>query len=148
MQIQELLDQAREGMGAKRVYGEPYEKNGLTVIPAAAVRGGAGGGGEVGESGEGKGVGGGFGLAARPTGAWVIEGDKVEWKPVVDVNKIVLGAELVAFAAVLRLFRPKTLHVLPASLLERVPKVRLAVPPFRRHRRSRWARVRAGVPFV
>jgi uncharacterized spore protein YtfJ len=27
------------------VFGEPYEKDGVTIIPAARIRGGAGGGG-------------------------------------------------------------------------------------------------------
>jgi hypothetical protein len=28
----------------RRVYGDPYERNGVTLIPAAQVAGGAGGG--------------------------------------------------------------------------------------------------------
>jgi len=36
----------------KRVFGEPYEKNGVTVIPAARVQGGAGGGGGEGPQGQ------------------------------------------------------------------------------------------------
>ena len=44
MELQELISGARDAVSVKRVYGEPYEKNGLTVIPAATVRGGGGGG--------------------------------------------------------------------------------------------------------
>ena len=44
MELQELISGARDVVSVKRVYGEPYEKNGLTVIPAATVRGGGGGG--------------------------------------------------------------------------------------------------------
>ncbi len=99
MTVEELIVDAREAVTARRVYGDPYEKNGLTVIPAAAVRGGAGGGG--GEEPEKKGIGGGFGLAATPKGAWVITGEKVVWKPAVDVNRIILGGQIVALAALL-----------------------------------------------
>ena len=41
--IPEFIEGVRDLVTAKRVYGEPYEKNGLTVIPAAAIRGGGGG---------------------------------------------------------------------------------------------------------
>jgi uncharacterized spore protein YtfJ len=105
MRVEELLENAREAIGAlqgKRVYGEPYEKNGLTVIPAATVRGGGGGGGGGGEGPEGKGHGsgggGGFGLVARPVGAWVIKGDEVTWKPALDLNRVILGGQLVTIA--------------------------------------------------
>ena len=43
MELQELISGARDAVSVKRVYGDPYEKNGLTVIPAATVRGGGGG---------------------------------------------------------------------------------------------------------
>jgi len=100
MELQELLSGARDAVSVKRVYGDPYEKNGLTVIPAAAVRGGGGGG--VGEhAGEDSGSGGGFGVAARPSGAWIIEDGEVTWKPAVDVNRIVLGGQVIALAAIL-----------------------------------------------
>jgi len=100
MELQELLSGVRDAVTVKRVYGDPYEKNGLTVIPAATVRGGGGGG--IGEHGdEEKGGGGGFGLNARPTGAWIIEADEVTWKPAIDVNRIVLGGQVIALAAIL-----------------------------------------------
>ena len=47
-----------------RVYGEPYEKNGVTLIPAAKMAGGGGAGGGEDPSGGGSGGGGGFGIAA------------------------------------------------------------------------------------
>jgi uncharacterized spore protein YtfJ len=99
MELQELLSGARDAVSVKRVYGDPYEKNGLTVIPAAAVRGGGGGG--VGERGDSdSGGGGGFGLIARPSGAWIIADGTVTWKPAVDVNRIVLGGQMIALTAV------------------------------------------------
>jgi uncharacterized spore protein YtfJ len=62
--IDEILGGARDAITVRRVYGEPIEQEGMTVVPAAAVLGGGGGGGDS----EGNG-GGGFGVAARPVGA-------------------------------------------------------------------------------
>jgi uncharacterized spore protein YtfJ len=101
MEVQEVLAQARDAMTVKRVFGEPYEKNGVTVIPAARVQGGAGGGGGEGPEGQGKGSGTGFGLSARPVGAYLIRGDEVTWRPAVDLNRIVLGGQIVAIVALL-----------------------------------------------
>ncbi len=128
MDVQELISGARDTISVKRVYGDPYEKNGLTVIPAATVRGGAGGG--VGGHGdEETGKGGGFGVNARPSGAWIIENDTVTWKPAVDVNRIVLGGQLVALAAIL-----VTGRILATHARRRHPLLELAplVPKLRR----------------
>ena len=95
MDVQSALSEAGGAMTAKRVYAEPYVHDGLTIIPAAAVRGGGGGGGDESSGGAG------FGLYATPKGAWVVEGDKVTWKPAVDVNRIILGAQVVAVVALL-----------------------------------------------
>ncbi len=38
-----MTAQATDTLTAKRVFGEPYEKNGMTVVPVAKVMGGAGG---------------------------------------------------------------------------------------------------------
>ena len=35
------LDAVRDVLTVKRVFGEPYEVNGVTVTPVAAIRGGA-----------------------------------------------------------------------------------------------------------
>ena len=107
MDIQEMLAQARDAISVQRVFGEPYEKDGITFIPAARVGGGAGGGvGEgdgTGGQGKGKGSGSGFGLTGRPAGAYVIRGEDVRWQPAIDVNRVILGAQLVAIAALLTL---------------------------------------------
>ena len=95
--IDELLKGARDAIAAKRVYADPVEGDGVTLVPAAAVRGGGGGGGDNENNG-----GGGFGLAARPVGAYVIgPGERVEWKPAVDVQRLMLGWQVVAGLAVL-----------------------------------------------
>jgi uncharacterized spore protein YtfJ len=99
MDVQETIGKARDAITVKRVYGAAYERDGVTVIPAAAVGGGAGGGsGEGPQEGQ-SGGGGGFGLAARPVGAYVISDGKVRWEPAVDVNRIATQA-LAAAAAV------------------------------------------------
>jgi uncharacterized spore protein YtfJ len=97
MEIQETLAKARDAITVKRVYGAAYEREGVTVIPAAAVAGGGGGGGgeRAGETGEG----GGFGIGARPVGAYVIRGDDVRWEPAVDVSRIATQAIVAAAIA-------------------------------------------------
>jgi uncharacterized spore protein YtfJ len=90
---------AREVLTTRRVYGEPYERDGVTVIPAAAVMGGAGGGGGEGPNGE-TGGGSGFGLRARPVGAYVIRDGEVRWEPAFDLNRAVLLGQLLLLATV------------------------------------------------
>lgn len=111
MQIEALLEQAVDTMTVRRVFGEPYEKNGVTFIPAAAVRGGGGGGGgEATESLPGGG-GAGFGVTARPVGAYRIVGDDVTWIPAADATRLALMAEvgvIVALLVVRSLFRRRS----------------------------------------
>jgi uncharacterized spore protein YtfJ len=95
----EAISGARDAITVKRVYGEPYERNGVAVIPAAAVQGGGGGGG--GDQPGGRSGGGGFGLRARPVGAYVIRGEEVSWEPAVDLSRVILGGQLLALAALL-----------------------------------------------
>jgi len=100
MDPNEVMQQARDALTVKRVFGEPYERDGVTVIPAASIVGGAGGGRGEGATpdggGTGSGSGGGFGLIAKPAGVYVIDGDRVRWQPAVDVNRIILGGQIVA----------------------------------------------------
>ena len=42
MDVQDITSQARDALTVKRVFGEPYEKDGLTIIPAARVQGAVG----------------------------------------------------------------------------------------------------------
>lgn len=102
MNAQELLAQAQDVMTVKKVFGEPHEKDGVTIIPAAAIGGGGGGGsGNSGERQGGSGSGAGFGLRARPVGAYAIKEGRVSWHPAVDVNRVILGAQVVAVIALL-----------------------------------------------
>ncbi len=100
--FEELATTLREGVTVKRVFGDAYEKDGVTVIPVASVGGGggAGGGGNEAEGGSG----GGFGLAAKPVGVYVIRNGEVSWKPALDVNKII-GSATTAFMVFLLIAR-------------------------------------------
>jgi len=106
VKIDELLEEAGDAIGVKRIFGEPYERNGVTVIPAARIMGGAGGGeGQTPSPAEGAatradvagqtGSGAGFGLSGGPAGAYVIKGEDVRWVPAVDVNRLMLGFQIV-----------------------------------------------------
>jgi uncharacterized spore protein YtfJ len=99
--LMETIERAKDTMTVRRVFGDPVEKDGVTIVPAARVQGGAGGGGGEGQEGQGSGMGSGFGVNARPVGAFVIKGEDVQWRPAVDVNKVIMGAQLVAIAALL-----------------------------------------------
>jgi uncharacterized spore protein YtfJ len=99
--VQEMLANARDAMTVRRVFGEPYERDGVTVIPAAAVTGGGGGG--TGQDGDGVGgAGGGFGIRARPVGAYVIRDGVVRWEPSLDLNRIILGCQILVTLLIIR----------------------------------------------
>lgn len=91
-----FLDRARDVLTVRRVYGEPIERDGITVIPAAKVRGGGGGGAD--NMGNG---GGGFGVSATPAGAYVIKDGTVRWRPAIDATRLALMGQLVAIVALL-----------------------------------------------
>ncbi|GLX99817.1 MULTISPECIES: spore germination protein GerW family protein [Actinoplanes] len=111
----DILAQAREATDhatVSRVFGTPVERDGALVIPVAVVSGGGGGGSGSGTGAhatddggkpdtEGEGGGGGFGFSARPAGVYVLRNGEATWKPAVDVNRIVLGGQLVAVVAFL-----------------------------------------------
>ncbi len=97
MNVEDMVSRSQDTAAVGRVYGEPHEKDGTTVIPAARVsaRGGSGAarGGEH--------SGGGFRADAEPVGAFVIREGEVEWKPVFDLSSIVRRGQLVGVIALL-----------------------------------------------
>lgn len=118
MDTSELFTSMQQQMDARRVFGEPIERGGVTVIPVASVMSGAGGGlgdgrvaarpndldlGDAREPGGAEAAGGGFGLVARPIGAWVIRDGDVQWRPALDLNWVVAGGQLLGAVAVLGL---------------------------------------------
>ena len=105
LDVQSLLSKANDSITVKRVFGEPIERDGVLVIPAAMVAGGGGGGlgvgtglGPEGQQGEGTGTGGGWGVQARPVGAFVVRDGVVTWVPAIDWARIAFigGAVLIA----------------------------------------------------
>ena len=93
-----FIERARDVLTVRRVYGEAIERDGVTIIPAANVRGGGGGGGDA----EGNG-GGGFGVSASPAGAYVIKDGHVRWEPALDLNRTILVGQIVGIVALLTL---------------------------------------------
>ncbi|WP_067860020.1 spore germination protein GerW family protein [Nocardia shimofusensis] len=100
MKVDEILTAARDAMTVKRVYAEPIERDGTTIIGVASVSGGGGGGSGIDEEGQ-EGSGAGFGMGAKPVGAYVIRDGQVRWQPAVDVNRLATVAGVVALAAVI-----------------------------------------------
>ena len=95
MNVQQVLSGAQDVLTARRVFGEPIERDGDLIVPVAAVGGGGGGGGKANEEGAG------FGLRAKPAGVFVVHEGKVKWRPALDLNKVIMGGQLVGLAAVL-----------------------------------------------
>lgn len=97
----DALSQARDAVTVRRVFGEPYEKNGITLIPAAKIQGGGGQGQGTDPAAGRSGSGIGFGVNARPAGAYVVDGNVVRWQPAFDLNRAILGGQIVAVIALL-----------------------------------------------
>lgn len=102
-EMQQQVDQATSGMvttmveklaerlGARRaaqaVYGDPVERNGVTIIPVAKVRyafGAGGGGGAGADASSGSGGGGGGQFKAEPLGYIELRDGTAEFKPIKD----------------------------------------------------------------
>ncbi len=95
MDLQNVLAGAQDALNVRRVFGEPITVDHTTLVPTALIGGGGGGGTDAAHGGAG------FGMKGRPSGVFVLHGDDVSWKPAVDVNRIVLGGQLVAVAVLL-----------------------------------------------
>jgi hypothetical protein len=98
---QEAFRSVREALSARQVFGEPLERDGVTVIPAATVIGGGGGGGGNKGSGGGDAGGGepttgagmGFALVGWASGAFEVREGRVAWRPTLDATRILLVAQ-------------------------------------------------------
>jgi uncharacterized spore protein YtfJ len=114
MKLDELVSSTRDALTARRIYAEPFERDGLAVIPAALVRGGAGGGSGHDEKGQ-EGEGGGFGMTGAPAGAYVIQGNSVKWLPAVDPNRLFLMVGMAVIAYLL--MRPRMARARAAATI-------------------------------
>jgi uncharacterized spore protein YtfJ len=100
------ITRTMESNTSRQVFGEPITTGDVMIIPVARVRGGGGGGGGAGiapmkDKASGDGAGAGMTLSAKPVGAFVVRGSDVSWRPAVDLNRIVLGGQIVAVVALL-----------------------------------------------
>ena len=111
MDPSELIKGAREALSVRQVFGEPVQRDGVTIIPAATVIGGGGGGGGEGadqpSNGGGEstpqrqsGFGTGFGGVMWPAGAFEIRDGRVTWRPAIDLTRVLLMALTLAIAVV------------------------------------------------
>lgn len=101
MSAGDVWAKARDIITVDRVYGKPFEKEGTTIVPVAAVRGGGGAGEGTDREGTQTGAGSGFGVTARPVGAYVIRAGRVEWHEATDRARIMLGWQIVSVVAIL-----------------------------------------------
>jgi uncharacterized spore protein YtfJ len=89
---------------AGKVFGNPLTQDGLTVLPVAKISSGGGGGGggaPMPDGQETSGAGAGVGVSAKPLGVFVVRDGTVKWRPALDVNRIILGGQIVAVVALL-----------------------------------------------
>jgi uncharacterized spore protein YtfJ len=110
--VNTLLERIGETVGQRAqvstIFGEPVEREGVTVIPVAKARFGFGGGGGSGsrEGDEGSGGGGGGGVAVGPIGYIELHEGHAEFKRILtptDLLALVLAGSL-ALASITRLF--------------------------------------------
>ncbi|OLE38155.1 MAG: hypothetical protein AUG48_02545 [Actinobacteria bacterium 13_1_20CM_3_68_9] len=106
------MDGVRDALSVRQVFGEPVERDGVTVIPAATVIGGGGSGGgqgaphpkdskvEAAETGSQSGFGAGFGGVMWPAGAFEITEGRVTWRPAIDVTRVLVMVLMLAIALV------------------------------------------------
>src|SRR5262249_39137117 len=91
----EFLPQLADRFTAKRVFSDPIQQDGVTIITAAEVRGGGG----TREGANGAGSRSGVGVGARPVGAYVMQGSRVKWKPAFDLSRVVFRGQIVVLSA-------------------------------------------------
>ncbi len=122
-----FLEQLAERLGGQAqvriVYGEPIERDGVTVIPVARVRWGFGGGAGSGnsETGQGNGQGGGGGVSASPAGYIEIANGRTQFRGIHDpIHLLVLAPLILATGISLVLFLRglgQVLHPQPRGFL-------------------------------
>jgi uncharacterized spore protein YtfJ len=105
--VNELLERIGQAVGQKAqvstIFGEPVEREGVTVVPVAKARFGFGGGGGSGarEGDEGSGGGGGGGVAVSPIGYIEVRDHRSEFKRIftsLDLLALVTAASIAAMA--------------------------------------------------
>lgn len=103
--VTELLERIGQAVGQKAdvstIFGEPVEREHVTVIPVAKARFGFGGGGGSGsrESNEGSGGGGGGGVAVSPVGYIEVHDDGAEFKRILTRTDVIALAATASIAS-------------------------------------------------
>jgi uncharacterized spore protein YtfJ len=103
MTPEDLLSRVGEQLGARRVFGEPLERDGITVVPVAVAIGGGGGGSGPDEQGAGAG----FGGMVRGIGVYAISDGQVRFVPAIDATALAALGVLVT-GMVLRAVRGRS----------------------------------------
>lgn len=93
--IRDVMDRAVAGT----VFGVPVRHEGVALVPVARMNAWSYGEPTV-DPPPGPAAGG-MRVAARPVGAYVLAGGRVSWRPAIDVNKIILGGQIMAVVALL-----------------------------------------------
>jgi uncharacterized spore protein YtfJ len=102
MDATQLMAKIGDSLSAGRVFGDPIERDGCTLIPVAYVLGGGGSGKDQGapahgdRPARGPGEGGGFGMICWPIGAYVIKGGEAKFVPAVDQALLIFASSLAA----------------------------------------------------
>ena len=148
MKVDQMLTNAQDAITVKRVFGEPYEKDGVTIIPAAFVLGAGGGGGGADKAGH-EGGGGGFHVQGHPVGAYVIKDGKVKWVPAMDPAKLAAVLGFVALGALTIRAKLVKAHLKASRRggmvqLARGPMGRVVRKKMRKQLRRRLAKTAAG----
>ena len=92
--FEKLAEKLGAAAQAAHIFGEPVERDGVTVIPVATARLGLGGGGRKrGLAARHQGIGGGGGVVIQPVGYIEIKGGETRYRPIVDF-KLAIGAAL------------------------------------------------------
>ena len=105
------IEASRDTLNVSRSFGQAYEVDGATIIPVAKVMGGSGTGYGTGSGGakadesagphaEGSGGGGGYGTRVKPLGAYVVRDGQMSWQPAIDINRAILGGQVVGIALI------------------------------------------------
>lgn len=107
--VMDTIKGSRDAISVKRVFGDAYEVDGLTVVPVARASGGGGGGwGEGGDPSDENGAGGsgsgsGYGVRVSPVGVYEIRNGELAWKPAIDVTRLARGGQVLVGIALVGL---------------------------------------------
>jgi uncharacterized spore protein YtfJ len=108
--LEQLVERIGGRTGVQTLFGEPVERNGITVVPVARVRWGIGAGSGTGPTSDdepdmtGSGSGGGGGAIADPVGYIEISASEARFRPIVGLppNPLAILAIGLAISLVLR----------------------------------------------